>query len=103
MGQNPGTVREHQNRWDLWMFIHPVIWHHRLPMAKIKIRFPSLWLLGYWVTAFGLIPVRFLTVATAAPLWLSSMHVRGEAPIEATIGQWKAARLIKMAGFHGFM
>lgn len=26
--------------------------------------------------------------------WLSSVHVGGEAPIEATIGQWKATRLI---------
>ena len=34
MGQNPGTVREHQNRWDLWMWITTQIWRHRFwPMA----------------------------------------------------------------------
>ena len=29
MGQNLWYPSEHQNRWDLWMFIHPVIWYHR--------------------------------------------------------------------------
>ena len=37
MGQNPGTVREHQNSWDLWMWITTQIWHHRFWHTSIDI------------------------------------------------------------------
>ena len=39
MGQNPGTVREHQNRWDLWVFI---------PL-KINDRGFDTHLYGHWI------------------------------------------------------